>query len=50
MDLAQLVQSVTGFLSPFWPYLLKAGEKAAEEASEKLGGKAWNTAKALWIF
>ncbi len=40
----QLVQ----FLAPFLPYLLKAGEKAAEEAGKKLGEAAWERAKGLW--
>ena len=48
MDLAQLAQTVTAFLSPFLPYLLKAGEKAAEEAGKKVGGDAWERAKTLW--
>lgn len=48
MDLTQLAQVVTAFLAPFLPYLLKAGEKAAEEAGKKLGGDAWERAKMLW--
>jgi hypothetical protein len=42
------VLSLTTFLAPFLPYLLKAGEKAAEEAGKKLGGDAWEKAKSLW--
>lgn len=49
MDVALL----TKFLFPFLPYLLKMGEKAAEEAGKKLGekfgGDAWEKAKALWM-
>lgn len=30
------------------PYLLKAGEKAAEEAGKKIGGDTWEWAKDLW--
>ena len=48
MDVATLTKDVTDFLTPFLPYLLKAGEKAAEEAGKKLGGDAWEKAKALW--
>lgn len=48
MDITQLAQVVTAFLIPFLPYLLKAGEKAAEEAGKKLGADAWEQAKALW--
>jgi hypothetical protein len=44
MDISQLVN----FLVPFLPYLLKAGEKAIEEAGEKLGASAWESAKTLW--
>lgn len=39
---------LTKFLSPFLPYLLKLGDKAAEEAAKKLGGDAWEKAKAIW--
>jgi len=48
VDLAQLAQTIAAFLSPFLPYLLKAGEKAAEEAGKKFGCDAWERAKALW--
>lgn len=40
MDIATLAKDVTLFLTPFLPYLLKAGEKAVEEAGTKLGGEA----------
>lgn len=39
---------LTKFLSPFLPYLLKLGDKAAEEAAKKLAGDAWEKAKAIW--
>lgn len=39
---------LTKFLSPFLPYLLKLGDKAAEEAAKKLGGDAWEKVKAVW--
>lgn len=45
---AELAQKIGAFLLPFLPFLLKAGEKAAEEAGEKLGGAAWERARALW--
>jgi len=48
MDIATLAKDVTLFLTPFLPYLLKAGEKAAEEAGKELGGDAWERAKGLW--
>lgn len=48
MDIATLAKDVTLFLTPFLPYLLKAGEKASEEAGKKLGGDAWDRAKGLW--
>ncbi len=48
MDIQTLAQQVTPFLAPFLPYLLKAGEKAAEEAGKKFGADAWERAKALW--
>jgi hypothetical protein len=44
MDLSALV----AFLAPFLPYLLKGGEKAAEEAGAMFGAAAWERAKALW--
>jgi hypothetical protein len=47
-DMTQLVSQLAPFLAPLLPYLLKAGEKAAEEAGKKLGGDAWERAKALW--
>lgn len=52
LDLVVLVKETVTFLAPFLPYLLKAGEGAAEEAGKKLGekagGGAWDKAKALW--
>ena len=48
MDVTILATSLTAFLAPFLPYLLKAGEKAAEEAGKKFGGDAWDRAKSLW--
>jgi len=48
MDMTTLVKDLAVLLTPLLPYLLKAGEKAAEEAGKKLGGDAWDRAKALW--
>jgi hypothetical protein len=48
MDISLLAQSVTTYLVPLLPYLLKVGEKAAEEGGKKLAGEAWDGAKALW--
>jgi len=39
---------LTKLLAPFLPYLLKLGDKAAEEAAKKLGGDAWEKVKAIW--
>lgn len=44
----ELAQKITPFLLPLLPYLLKVGEKAAEEVGKKIGGEAWDKAKALW--
>ncbi len=43
----QLLQQLTAFLA-FLPYLLKAGEQAAEEAGKKPGEAAWEQTKAIW--
>lgn len=48
MNVAILAKEITAFLAPFLPDLIKMGEKAAEEAGRKLGGDAWESAKALW--
>jgi len=48
MDITILATTLTAFLAPYLPYLLKAGEKAAEEAGKKFGGEAWDQAKAIW--
>jgi hypothetical protein len=48
MDKATLTRDLLVFLQPFLPYLLKAGEKAVEEAGKKLGADAWEWAKTLW--
>jgi hypothetical protein len=48
MDITELARNLTAFLAPLLPYLLRAGEKAAEEAGSRLGEAAWERAKALW--
>jgi len=46
--ISQLTSQLVPLLAPFLPYLLKLGEKAAEEAGKRLGADAWDRAKALW--
>ena len=40
--------TLTAFLTPFLPFLLKLGDKAAETAAGKFGEDAWVKAKAVW--
>jgi len=47
-DPTEIARQVVQLLAPFLPYLLKAGEKAAEEVVRKLGAAAWELAQALW--
>ncbi len=46
--LLNLAQRVAQFLLPLLPYLLKMGERAAEEMSRKIGDEVWDKAKTLW--
>ena len=39
---------LTAFLAPFLPYLLRAGEAAAQEAGARFGSDAWTHAQRLW--
>jgi hypothetical protein len=48
MDIGMIAQIATTTLSPFFPYLIKMGDKAAEEVAKKIGGEAWDNAKNLW--
>ena len=48
MDISALAGSVTTALVPLLPYLLKAGEKAAEETGKTVAGQSWEWAKSLW--
>ena len=42
------IAALTALLSPFLPYLLKGGEKAAEEAGKRFGGESWDWVKQIW--
>ena len=48
MDIGTLASSLTTALVPLLPYLLKAGEKAAEETGKTVGGQSLEWAKSLW--
>ena len=48
MDIGALASSLTTALVPLLPYLLKAGEKAAEETGKTIGGHSLEWAKSLW--
>jgi hypothetical protein len=48
MDIGALASSVTTALVPLLPYLLKAGETAAEETGKAVAGQSWEWAKSLW--
>lgn len=49
MDIGALASSLTTVLVPLLPYLLKAGEKAAEETGKTVAGQSWEWAKGLWV-
>jgi hypothetical protein len=49
MDIGALASSLTTALVPFLPFLLKAGEKAAEETGKAVTGQSLEWAKSLWI-
>ena len=48
IDINALSKELAAYLQPFLPYLLKAGEKALEEAAKKFGAVAVEKAQALW--
>ena len=48
MDIGALASSVTAALVPLLPYLLKAGEKAAEETGKAVASQSWERGKSLW--
>ena len=49
MDIAALASSLTTALVPLLPYLLKAGEKAAEETGKTVASQSLEWAKSLWV-
>jgi hypothetical protein len=48
MDIGTIASSLTTALVPLLPYLLKAGEKAAEETGKAVAGQSWEWGKSLW--
>ena len=48
MDIGAIASSLTTVLVPLLPYLLKAGETAAEETGKAVAGQSWEWAKSLW--
>jgi hypothetical protein len=48
MDPIELATTLTPFLAPLLPHLLKASDSAADEAGKRMAGAAWDGAKALW--
>ena len=48
MDYLQIATTATTLLVPLLSYLIRGGEKAAEEAGKKLGTAAWDKTKALY--
>ena len=48
MDIGALASSVTTALVPLLPYLLKAGEKAAEETGKTVAAQSLEWGKSLW--
>lgn len=48
MDIVALASALTSVLGPLLPYLLKAGETAAEETGKAVAGQSWEWAKSIW--
>src|SRR5262245_58360753 len=48
MDIGAMANSVTTALVPLLPYLLKAGEKAAEETGKTVANQSLEWGKSLW--
>lgn len=48
MDIGALASSLTTALVPLLPYLLKAGEKAAEETGKTVANQSLEWGKSLW--
>jgi hypothetical protein len=44
-----IAADVVRFLAPFVPFLVRAGEDAAQEAARRFGSDAWERAKQLWL-
>jgi hypothetical protein len=48
MDIGALASSLTAALVPLLPYLLKAGEKVAEETGKTVASQSLEWGKSLW--
>jgi hypothetical protein len=48
MDAITIAANLTAFLAPVLPYLIKAGEKAAEAVGERFGAGVWEKATEIW--
>lgn len=48
MDIGALASSLTTALVPLLPYLLKAGDKAAEETGKEIAAQSLEWGKSLW--
>lgn len=48
MDISAQVGELVKFLGPALPFLLKAGERAAEKAGEQLASGALGLARSIW--
>ena len=48
MDIGALASSLTTALVPLLPFLLKAGEKAAEETGKAVAGQSLEWGKSVW--
>src|SRR4029079_10940640 len=48
MDIVSVAGAARTVLTPLLPYLLKAGETAAEETGKAVAGQSWEWAKSLW--
>jgi hypothetical protein len=48
MDISSLASSLTTVLGPLLPYLLKAGEKVADETTNAVADQGLEWAKSIW--
>jgi hypothetical protein len=48
-EVVAVAQAVATFLAPFLPFLARATQQAAEEASKQLGAEAWKRARTIWM-